>query len=366
MLHSGMLVVVDKFSISLRGHFVKYGIIIWLLLLLIWMNLPVLNKAGTANNDRKRRQMMTIQQMQYVLEIAKTGSVSQAARNLYLSQPNISNSLKALEAELGTPLFQRTSSGMVLTAAGQRLAQRAGGIIQELNTLIKDVQGIQNCHFRLNSSAYLPAFEAFTDLCQKYQDQPNLQFSCFSNQGSDLIQSTLEGQYDLAVFVEAEDQNIDRLCERAGIRQEILFKAQMFVQLSRSHPLVRSGEFSLEALYQYPYVDYTHSKNHFLGNAALFFIDPSKLIRVQSITGRRDVVLNTHAFSVVLPHSEYYNEHYGFVCVPIPGLCMYVGYLCPSAYPLSSFAQDYLEFFKQRLTEIIGGDPSKGTLLTQP
>lgn len=70
---------------------------------------------------------MTIQQLQYVLEIARTGSVSQTARNLFLSQPNISNAVKNLEAELGVAVFQRTATGMALTPEGRRLVRRAGG-----------------------------------------------------------------------------------------------------------------------------------------------------------------------------------------------------------------------------------------------
>ena len=46
---------------------------------------------------------MTIQQLQYVLEISRTGSVSKAAKTLYLSQPNLSNAIKNLENELGIP-----------------------------------------------------------------------------------------------------------------------------------------------------------------------------------------------------------------------------------------------------------------------
>lgn len=61
---------------------------------------------------------MTIQQLQYVLEIARCGSASRAAKNLFLSQPNLSSAIKNLEQELGFPIFERTSAGMKLTPAG--------------------------------------------------------------------------------------------------------------------------------------------------------------------------------------------------------------------------------------------------------
>ena len=61
---------------------------------------------------------MTIQQLQYVLEIARCGSASRAAKNLFLSQPNLSSAITNLEQELGFPIFERTSAGMELTPAG--------------------------------------------------------------------------------------------------------------------------------------------------------------------------------------------------------------------------------------------------------
>ena len=48
---------------------------------------------------------MTIPQLQYVLEISRTGSVSKAAKTLYLSQPNLSNAIKNLENELGITIL---------------------------------------------------------------------------------------------------------------------------------------------------------------------------------------------------------------------------------------------------------------------
>lgn len=73
---------------------------------------------------------MTIQQLQYVLEIARCGSASRAAKNLFLSQPNLSSAIKNLEQELGFPIFERTSAGMKLTPAGSRLAKEASVIME--------------------------------------------------------------------------------------------------------------------------------------------------------------------------------------------------------------------------------------------
>lgn len=303
---------------------------------------------------------MTIQQLQYVLEIAKTGSVSQTARNLFLSQPNISNAVKNLEAELGITIFRRTATGMVLTPEGNRLVHRAGGIIQELNQLMEDVKGRPECYFRLNCARYIPAFEAFAELCRKYERCPQMHFSCFSDMGADPVQEMLENQYDLCVctLTAAVWETLGARCQAARLRWELLLETPMYVQLAKDHPLAQEGAFSFEALRGYPYVDFTPAKNLATYSSALPFlerlVDPDRLIRVQSLTSRRDIVACTRAYSAVLPHSQAYNEQYGLVNIPIPGSEVQIGYLCPADRPLSPVAREYAALFRARLKEAVG------------
>lgn len=127
---------------------------------------------------------MTIQQLQYVLEIAKTGSISQASRNLFLSQPNISGALKGLERELGIEIFLRTNTGMVPTPQGAKLIRRASGVLSELDALLTETTGQQVSRFTMNAANCIPALEAFEVLCQRYADRPSVQLTCFSEPSS--------------------------------------------------------------------------------------------------------------------------------------------------------------------------------------
>ena len=64
---------------------------------------------------------MKVEHFFMAIEIANTGSFSQAARNLYISQPNLSHAMKQLEQELGFPLFTRTPSGIIPTPEGNAI-----------------------------------------------------------------------------------------------------------------------------------------------------------------------------------------------------------------------------------------------------
>ena len=61
---------------------------------------------------------MNTQHFRYAVEVERTGSISQAAENLYISQPTISKVIKELEDTLGITIFQRTPRGTVATEKG--------------------------------------------------------------------------------------------------------------------------------------------------------------------------------------------------------------------------------------------------------
>jgi len=72
---------------------------------------------------------MSIAQLEYFVAVAEEGHLTRAASRLHISQPPLTRAVHRLEAELGTPLFQRTTKGMQLLPAGERLLPRARQIL---------------------------------------------------------------------------------------------------------------------------------------------------------------------------------------------------------------------------------------------
>lgn len=82
---------------------------------------------------------MKLNQLKYFLKIAELGSVSAAARELYIAQPALSNQISALEKTLGVSLFTRTVKGVQLTPAGEKLVHHAGLILRQVENARADV-----------------------------------------------------------------------------------------------------------------------------------------------------------------------------------------------------------------------------------
>lgn len=309
------------------------------------------------NGKKKGAVEMTIQQLQYILEIQRTGSVSKAAKSLFVSQPSVSNAVRSLEQELGISIFRRTPEGCRPTAQGRSLIRRAGHIIDELNALYGSVGEEKRLHFRMLYSNYLPAFDAFVDLCRDCQHEDRLQLSCFSPDSKNILDLMRDGGYDLCVTVVLSNlPAFEEQCRRRELACMQLSRMELSVQLAREHPLLSRNGACFEHLREYPYVDFSSAEEQsFTDQMWTDFVNPDKLIRVRSSTARRDIVANSCAFSIVLPHSEEYSKSHGVVNIPIPGCEVTLVCVYSVERGLSLLAERYLEHLRQKLEQVEEG-----------
>ena len=80
--------------------------------------------------------------LNYALEIERVGSISQAAQNLYMAQPNLSKAIRELEKELGFPIFKRTAKGVRPTEAGTEFLYHARQIMEQVSAVERIIQWI--------------------------------------------------------------------------------------------------------------------------------------------------------------------------------------------------------------------------------
>ena len=74
---------------------------------------------------------MTLQQLKYVVTVAETGTITNAAKKLYISQPSLTNAIHELEKEMNIVIFQRTNKGIVLSREGEDFLGYARQVLEQ-------------------------------------------------------------------------------------------------------------------------------------------------------------------------------------------------------------------------------------------
>lgn len=146
---------------------------------------------------------MDLRQLRYFTQVAKQGSLTNAAKKLHVAQPALSRQIRLLEQELRTKLFERYGRGMTLTEAGQRLLDRAEEILcrvattrAEILSLGKDLMG-RVCI----GMPYTLAHEVAVPLAARVAEQySRLDLSIISAATEDLIDHLHDGAIDCAVL----------------------------------------------------------------------------------------------------------------------------------------------------------------------
>ena len=111
---------------------------------------------------------MNVYHLRYALEIAKTGSIKNAAENLYMAQPNLSRAIKELENSIGITIFERTTKGGIPTADGKKFLEHAQKIVsqvEEVQNLFNKRRGLSVFSITVPRASYIS--NAFTEFSKK-------------------------------------------------------------------------------------------------------------------------------------------------------------------------------------------------------
>jgi len=138
--------------------------------------------------------------MHYFCTIAEQGQISRAARLLHMAQPPLSQRLKELEEELGTPLFHRKGRGLELSEAGKLFYQRARDILRAVEHSREEVirlasQAVPAYRIGLSPTCWAPWLERFAALQAKF---PGRELGVVAGDSTYLEQLLLAGQLDVA------------------------------------------------------------------------------------------------------------------------------------------------------------------------
>jgi DNA-binding transcriptional LysR family regulator len=181
--------------------------------------------------------------------------MQEAARREYISQPNLSSAIKALEEEIGVQLFERSRSGMALTNAGREFISYARQVLEQYHLMenkyiFKEKKKLE---FHVSTQHYTFAVNAFINTIQKYK-QEKYKFSIIETQTKKVIDDvkSLRSDVGIIAFNSYNQKILMKLFEESGLFFHEIMKRETYVYLWRGHPLAGEGELALEQLEDYP------------------------------------------------------------------------------------------------------------------
>ncbi|MDD6639302.1 MAG: LysR family transcriptional regulator [Lachnospiraceae bacterium] len=184
---------------------------------------------------------MNITELKYVVKTAEVGSISAAAKSLYVAQPNISKAIKSLEEEYGIQLFERFAKGVVPTREGQKFIQQAERIIGEIGKL--DGQFRQPLHQQVELKISIPrasyASNAFVQYVRKIKNRDKVKVHIKECNSLEALNHIIRNQYHLSLirFETQYEEYYQSIIRLKHLEYETLMEFQYYLLVGQDSPL---------------------------------------------------------------------------------------------------------------------------------
>lgn len=189
---------------------------------------------------------MNILHMRYAIEVERTRSISKAAENLYMGQPNLSRAIKELEESLGITIFLRTSKGISLTAHGEEFMQYARKIVSQIDDL-ENMYKVERTNKQIFSvsvprASYIAA--AFTEFTKSLSTENPAEIFYKETNASRAIDNIMQADYRLGIirYQSIFEQYFRALLHEKGLASEVLQEFSYCALMSKYHPLAAKEE----------------------------------------------------------------------------------------------------------------------------
>ena len=246
---------------------------------------------------------MTLQQLKYVITVAETGTITEAANQLFISQPSLTNAIHELEKEMNIVIFNRTNKGISLSKEGEVFLGYARQVLEQAAILEDKYKrnGGGKKQFCVSTQHYSFAVNAFVDLIKEY-GQEEYDFSLRETQTYEIIEDVarLRSEIGILFLNDFNEAVINKILKSYDLEFHLLFIAKPHVFISRSHPLASNKVITNEELETYPYLSFEQGEhNSFYFSEEIFSeSERKKNIRVRDRATLFNLLIGLNGYTV--------------------------------------------------------------------
>lgn len=203
---------------------------------------------------------MNISHLKYAVEVEKARSISQAAENLYMGQPNLSKAIRELENDLGITIFKRTSKGVIPTQKGEEFLGYAKSILMQIEEMESLYDSSEHERLRLSIAAPRASYvtQAFVRLCDSLREEKELEINFKETNTTEAIALVADRECSLGVirYRSTYERYFVSLLTGKNLQYHVLWEFEPLLLLSEKHPLAQKEMIREEDLL--PYIELTH------------------------------------------------------------------------------------------------------------
>ena len=301
---------------------------------------------------------MTLQQLRYALTIAGCGSMNEAAKRLFLSQPSLSETVKELEQEIGLQIFMRSNRGIIITPEGEEFLGYARQVIDQYGILkARYVEKQRKEKFSVSMQHYTFAVKAFVETVKK-AGMDSYEFAANETTTYDVMENVRNFKSEIGVLYlnDFNEQVLMKIIREKGLEFEELFACDTYVYLWSGHPLAGQNVISMEELDEYPCLSFDQGRNSslYLAEEMKSTYDYKRLIKANDRATLLNFMIGLNAYTLCS----------GIICEELNGSDymaiplketekMRIGYVKRKGASISHIGQIYIEELKKYKEKIM-------------
>lgn len=297
---------------------------------------------------------MTLKQLKYAVTVAKTGNITEAAKQLFIAQPSLTSAIKDLEKEYNITIFYRSNKGIEITPEGDEFLGYARQLLEQANLIEERYTGVNRGKQRFCVSAQHYSFvvEAFVELLKKYGGD-KYEFHMRETQTFDIIDDVAHRRSEIGVlYLNTFNETVIRKTLRDhGLVFSTLFTAKPHVFIGKNNPIAKKKTITLDDLAAYPRLSYEQGSHNsfYFSEEILSTIDSDKEIIVRDRATLFNLLVGLNGYTICsgVISEELNGPH--IIAKPLDvDDYMEIGYILPSGMPQSVLTQQYIDILKNR------------------
>ncbi|MCB8817454.1 LysR family transcriptional regulator [Desulfosporosinus shakirovi] len=250
---------------------------------------------------------MTLHQLKYMIEVVNCGSIDEAAKRLYITQPSLSSAVKELEAEIGVELFICTSKGIVLSVDGAEFLGYARQVVEQAGLL-------EQRYFNKKPSRQLCSIStqhyAFVNLI-KNSGADEYEFTLRETRTHEIIEDVKNMRSEIGIIYRNlfNRKVLDKLLRENRLDFHPLFTAQPHIFISTQNPLAGRKAVTLADLEDYPYLSFEQGEfnSFYYSEEMLSTVFRKKSIHVSDRATLFNLLIGLNGYTIFLLFKSKYS-----------------------------------------------------------